>query len=111
MWIGADSLLVRFVQTWKVLLDEHVQTRRRRGLDAYLLTFGPFRDDMCGRRYANRVVIEMGGDGMGESRHFQQIDQAAPWRKFNERFDTPAVVQLSHLVLRQAQAQRVSLNA
>src|ERR1700692_1811324 len=111
MRVGVGILFGRFVQALKILFDEQLHAPLRPGLDAHLIAFNPLRQHLHGDHHTNSLTIEIGGDRRDMERAFQQINERAPGRELNERFDTAPVAELSDFLLRQPQAHRVSLNA
>src|ERR1700674_5554679 len=111
MRIGVAIWLALVVETSKIFFDEQMNARLGMRLHADLSAFGPLRHHMRRDCRAYGLAVESDGERPSVERAFQQIKQLLPGRKLNERFDTSPLAQLSDFLLRETQAQRVSLNA
>jgi len=65
MGIGVEILVLRPVQTFKVLFNKQVHTRLRWGLDADLIAFHPLRHLERGDIQLNLASVESNGDRLG----------------------------------------------
>src|SRR5882672_375674 len=99
MRVGIRIAFGRLMQALKVLLDQQLRAGLRPALDTHLVAPGPIRYEVRGNGHLNDAATEVGRDCGDIARAFQRIEQRTPRRKFDGRFDSPAVAQLDDFLL------------